>query len=134
MSGGVVPRNEDERACDARLVQARDAFLDKELANAPPVMRGRYRQVIDEAAPAIVAAENRTHDRRVLFRDATKTWVAQEISAYLLFRIALSDFDSFDEVPKCRDLVVVIDDKFPGSNRRHIGSVSRRLSWNFAQV
>jgi hypothetical protein len=120
MSGGIVPRNEDDCAGDARLAQARDAFLDKAPANTLPVMCGRHRQVIDQAAPAIVPAEHRADDRPVLFRDATKTWVAREISAYFLFRIALGDFDSFDDTPKCHDLVIVIDDKFPGSNRRHM--------------
>ncbi len=71
MSGGIVLRDEDERACDARRAQARDAFLYKTLANALPVMRGRHRQVIDQATPAIVTGEHRTHDRPIDFRNAT---------------------------------------------------------------
>ncbi len=127
MPAGIVVRDEDERSGDARVAQMCDAFLDETFSNSLPVVRRRHRQMVDQAPATVVPAEHRSHDSPVLFRDATKAWIAQKVSAYFLFRIALGYLYSFNQVPKRHRLLVVIEDKFPGADGSHIPAL--RLSY-----
>src|SRR5438045_1339697 len=82
-------------------------------------MRGRDGQMIDPGAPAIVAAKDRADDPAVLFRDTTKTWIAEKVSTDVFFGVALGYFYSFHFIPKRRGSIVIVDGKLPGDDRRH---------------
>jgi hypothetical protein len=84
MRAGIVVGDKDQRSHDARRAQTREAFLHEKFSNSFPMMCGRHREVINQAAAAIVPTEYRAHDRPVLFRYATKVRIAQKVSAYFL--------------------------------------------------
>jgi hypothetical protein len=78
------------------------------------MMRWRYGEMINQPPPAIVSAEHRAHDCPVLFRDAAKAWITQEVSAYFLLRISLGYFNTFGQIPEGHRLLIIVDDEFPG--------------------
>jgi hypothetical protein len=107
-------------------VQLREAFLHELFANSLSMMRWRDRQVINQAAAAIVSAKHGADDRAVFVRNAAKAWVAQEVSADFLFGIAFGYFHPFHHIPKRHRLIIIIDDEFPGVDRRHIFALEAR--------
>jgi len=85
MRAGIIMGDQDKCSRDARHTQTSETFLRETLSNSFSMIRGRHRQVINQAPAAIVPAEHRGHDRPVVFRHATKARIAQKVSAYLLF-------------------------------------------------
>ena len=83
-------------------------------------MRERDRQVIDPCAPPIVTAEDRANDFTVLFRDATKTRIAEKVSVDVFFGVAFGYFYSFHCIPKRRGPIVIVDGELSGGDRGHI--------------
>jgi len=83
-------------------------MFDQASGNTMPAMRGGDREMMQIAAPAVVAAKNRAHDfagRR--FGDYAQPGIPGEKGRHAIRRIGLTQANTFASVPKGLDPRVV---------------------------
>jgi hypothetical protein len=56
MPARIIVCDQNQRAGEARVAQVCQAFLHKLLADSPSVVRGGYRQMIDQPTAAVMSA------------------------------------------------------------------------------
>lgn len=118
MRASVALRDQNQRPGNACGAQLREAFSHEKSSNSFRVICGRHRQVINQAAAAIVSAKHGAHHCPILFRNPAKAGIPQQVSAYFSLRIPLGYFNTLRQIPEGHRLLVVIDDEFPGKNHK----------------
>jgi hypothetical protein len=107
MAVRIVFGDEDDGPRDAVPAQAPQARRRKSLSQAPGTEVRRNRHVIDEAAPAIVAAKRGADDYSGDLGTRAQAWIALEVGAKGSLVIAFCDLDSVGVFPKIQNSAVV---------------------------
>ena len=107
---------------DAVPAETSERFVDQLAAKAAPTVRGSHGQMMQVAAPAVVAAKDGADDDTVFIeRDKAEAGVANQKSGDGLARIGFAQTDAFACAPQREDRVVVGQREFAqtiGGRRR----------------
>src|SRR5207249_12147105 len=90
---GIIVRDQNNRPLNSRVPQSREAFLHQTLTQSDSLIPRMDCEMINMSAPAIMAAQRHTYDRRSIGCDPTQSRIPAKKPRDAFFVIALRNLE-----------------------------------------
>src|SRR5213080_1452378 len=120
---GIIVRDQNDRSLDSRVPQSSEAFLHQTLTQSDSMMPRIDCEMINMPAPAIMAAQRHTYDRRSIGCDPTQSRIPAKKPRDAFFVIAPRNLEPLNSFPQLNRGIVIVDRKFSRANPvLHVGA------------